>query len=316
MNTADQHVAQDAVYTLQTLRDWLRFGVSRFRAAGLVYGHGTQGPLDEAAFILLEALDLPVDDLNPWLEARLTMAERARIHALFSERISSRKPAAYLMGATYLQGRRFIVDERVIIPRSFLAELLFSGCFGAPDGSPGTLIEDPLAVRNVLDLCTGSGCLAILAAEAFPLAQVDAVDLSAGALAVAAKNVAAHEAGGRVSLVEGDLFAALKGRRYDLILTNPPYVMADAVAAFPPEYAAEPVMAHLGGADGLDLVHRILDQAKMHLTPNGGLICEIGSGRDALEAARPDLPLLWLDASGPEGQGEAEVFWITADGLP
>ncbi len=316
MDETKRQDAPDAVNTLHSLRDWLRHGVSRFREAGLVYGHGTQTALDETAFILLEALHLPVDDLNPWLEARLTMAERARIHVLFEERISSRRPAAYLMGATYLQGRRFIVDERVIIPRSFLAELLFSGCFGDADGSPGTLIEDPLAVRNVLDLCTGSGCLAILAAEAFPFAKVDAVDLSADALAVAAKNVAAHEAGGRVRLVESDLFSALNGRRYDLILTNPPYVTAAAVAAFPPEYAAEPVMAHLGGADGLDLVHRILAGAKAHLGPGGGLICEVGSGRAALEEACPELPLMWLDASGPEGQGEAEVFWITAEGLP
>lgn len=309
------NTAHDILPDLVTLRDWLRFAVSSFRKAGVVHGHGADSALDEAAFIILESLSLPVDDLGPWLDARLTMPERERINTLIEKRISTRKPAAYLMGATYLMGRRFRVDERVIVPRSFIAELLFSGSFGGTDGSPGTLIDDPHAVEHVLDLCTGSGCLAVLAAEAFPNAGIDAVDLSAEALALAHHNLADHGVGEQVSLIQSDLFAALKGRRYDLIITNPPYVTSDAVAAFPPEYAAEPMMAHLGGRDGLDLVHRILAGAKAHLTTTGGLLCEVGSGREALEAARPDLPFLWLDAEGTNSQGTGEVFWLPASAL-
>jgi ribosomal protein L3 glutamine methyltransferase len=314
----------DHVATLLTVRDWLRHCVTSFTGAsrmrGIAHGHGGGAALDEAAFLILEALSLPIDDINPWLEARLTLAERERIAGLIEARIATRKPLPYLLGATWLQGRRFRVDERVIVPRSFIAGLLFSGAFGADDGEPGTLIDDPLAITRVLDLCTGSGCLAILAADAFPNATIDAVDLSSDALEVARANIRDHGLEERITLFEGDLFAPLKRCRYDLIITNPPYVTRQAVTDFPPEYAAEPVMAHLGGEDGLDIVHRILDDAADHLTEGGGLICEVGSGRDALEAARPDLPLLWLDAEGHEGangeaQGEGEVFWLTREAL-
>jgi ribosomal protein L3 glutamine methyltransferase len=314
----------DPVDSLLTIRDWLRHGLTRFRKAGegrgLSHGHGGGAALDEAAFLILEALSLPIDDINPWLDARLTLAERERIAGLIEDRITTRKPLPYLLGATWLQGRRFRVDERVIVPRSFIAGLLFSDAFGSGEGEPGTLVEDPLAVTRVLDLCTGSGCLAILAADAFPNATIDAVDLSGEALEVARANVRDHGLEERITLFEGDLFQPLKRCRYDLIITNPPYVTRQAVMDFPPEYAAEPVMAHLGGEDGLDIVHRILDEAAVHLTEQGGLICEVGSGREVLEAARPDLPLLWLDAEGHEGadgeaQGEGEVFWITRAAL-
>jgi ribosomal protein L3 glutamine methyltransferase len=314
----------DPVTSLATIRDWLRYGLTRFRKTGdgqgLSHGHGGGAALDEAAFLILEALSLPIDDINPWLDARLTMAERERIAELIEARISTRKPLPYLLGATWLQGRRFRVDERVIVPRSFIAGLLFSGAFGSGAGEPGTLVDDPLAIARVLDLCTGSGCLAILAADAFPNATIDAVDLSGEALEVARTNVRDHGLEERITLFEGDLFAPLKRCRYDLIITNPPYVTRQAVAEFPPEYAAEPIMAHLGGEDGLDIVHRILEEAEAHLTDAGGLICEVGSGREALEVARPDLPLLWLDAEGHEGasgepQGEGEVFWITRAAL-
>jgi ribosomal protein L3 glutamine methyltransferase len=310
----------DPVASLVTIRDWLRYCLTRFRKAGeeqgLSHGHGGGAALDEAAFLILEALSLPVDDINPWLDARLTHSERERIAGLIEARISTRKPLPYLLGATWLQGRRFRVDERVIVPRSFIAGLLFSGAFGSAEGETGTLVDDPLAVTRVLDLCTGSGCLAILAADAFPNATIDAVDLSAAALEVARANVGDHGLEERITLFEGDLFAPLRRCRYDLIITNPPYVTRQAVMNFPPEYAAEPVMAHLGGDDGLDIVHRILEDAAAHLTEGGGLICEVGSGREALEAARPDLPLLWLDAEGHEGangeaQGAGEVFWVT-----
>jgi ribosomal protein L3 glutamine methyltransferase len=314
----------DPVESLLTIRDWLRFGLTRFRQAGegevLSHGHGGGAALDEVAFLILEALSLPIDDINPWLDARLTRPERERIAGLIEARISTRKPLPYLLGATWLQGRRFRVDERVIVPRSFIAGLLFSGAFGSGEGEPGTLVDDPLAITRVLDLCTGSGCLGILAADAFPNATIDAVDLSADALEVARANIRDHGLEERITLFEGDLFAPLKRCRYDLIITNPPYVTRQAVTAFPPEYAAEPVMAHLGGEDGLDIVHRILEEAAAHLTEEGGLICEVGSGREALETARPDLPMLWLDAEGHEGangdaQGEGEVFWLTRAAL-
>lgn len=292
---------------LITVRDLLRYAVSRFGAAKIAFGHGTTTALDEAAFILLEGLSLPIDDLAPWLEARLTRPERERLLGLIEARVTTRKPAPYLLGRAYIQGVPFRVDERVIIPRSYLGEMIMTGALAGDGAGP---VPDPFAVERVLDLCTGSGCLAILAAMAFPESAVDAVDLSGDALEVAKLNVADHEMGERVTLFQGDLFAPLKGRRYDLIITNPPYVAQGEVDAFPAEFKAEPVMAHLGGADGLDIVRRILREAGNHLTPDGGLLCEIGTGRDILEEEF-DLPFLWLDSQESEG----EVFWLTAQDL-
>jgi len=288
---------------LITVRDLLRYAVSQFSAAKLSYGHGTENALDEAAFLILEALRLPVDDINPWLDAKLTTPERESLLGLIEARVATRKPAAYLVGKAYIQGIPFRVDERVIIPRSFIAEMLL----GDELGNLG-LVPDAEAVESVLDLCTGSGCIAIIAANCFPNADVDAVDLSPDALEVAALNVADHEVEDRVRLLRGDLFAPLNGATYDLIITNPPYVAAAEVEAFPPEYASEPQMAHLGGETGLDLVLAILDEAGNHLSPEGGLICEIGTGRELLEAARPDLEFLWLDSENSQG----EVFWLSA----
>jgi len=199
----------------------------------------------------------------------------------------------------------------VIVPRSYIGELLEQHFGGERDDEGGSLIEDPFAVESVLDLCTGSGCLAILASRHFPNARIDAVDISKDALAVAARNVADHDLGDRVTLYRGDLFGPLGGKRYDLIISNPPYVDAEGMAALPRECRAEPRLAFDGGADGLDLVRRILREAAAHLTPQGGLLCEIGRGREALEAAFPQLPLLWLDTEDSEG----EVFWIAAADL-
>jgi ribosomal protein L3 glutamine methyltransferase len=296
-----------AIDDLVTLRDLLRYAVSRFNEAKLTYGHGTDNALDEAAFLLLEALRLPIDDLNPWLDARLTRAEREQLLALMDARVTTRRPAPYLVGRAYIQGIPFTVDERVIIPRSYIAELLLSGALG--EGGLG-LITDPTAPGAVLDLCSGGGSLAIIAAMMFPHASVDAVDLSTGALEVAKLNVDEHQLSDRISLIEGDLFAPLAGKRYDLIITNPPYVAAAEVEAFPPEYAHEPRMAHLGGDDGLDLVRRILAGAGHHLLTHGGLLCEIGTGRDILES-QFDLPFTWLDTEESEG----EVFWLSASAL-
>jgi ribosomal protein L3 glutamine methyltransferase len=291
-----------------TLRDLFRYAVSRFDAADLVFGHGTDNALDEAAFIVLEGLSLPVDRLDIFLDARLTQAEKDRLAGLIEARVRTRKPAAYLLNRTYIQGVPFYVDERCIVPRSFLGELLMTSLTDPDMG----LIEDPDAVKRVLDLCTGGGSLAILAARVFPNAQVDAVDLSTDALAVARRNIEEHGLEDRITARHGDLFAALPSHeRYDLIITNPPYVTQAAVDAFPPEYAAEPTMAHLGGRDGLDLVRRILDEAGERLSPQGALICEIGMGREALEASRPGLPALWLDTATSAG----EVFWIQAKDL-
>ena len=299
---------------LKTVRDYIRYGVSRFTEAGLSYGHGTTTAFDEAVFMVLEGLRLPIDQLEPYYDARLTTPERQRIAELLHARVSTRKPAPYLLNKAYIQGVPFYVDERVIVPRSYIGELLFSDLFGGEDDGDGddlTLVEDPTAVTRVLDLCTGSGCLAILAATVFPEAEVDAVDISPDALEVAKRNVADHGVEDRVHLHQGDLFAPLKNRKYDVIITNPPYVDAAAMAALPQEFRAEPTLALAGGADGLDIVRRIIKEAPKHLTPEGGLLCEFGTGREILEAGYPDLDFLWLETAESFG----EVFWLTRDQL-
>ncbi len=300
--------ANAAASQLVTVRDVLRWALSEFRAAKLVHGHGTTSALDEAAFLILETLHLPIDDINPWLDARLLGNERAGLAEIIRRRIETRLPAAYLVKRAYIHGLSFYVDERVIIPRSFLGELMFSGVFS---GAGASLIADPMDVASVLDLCTGSGCLAIIAAGLFPRADVDAVDLSSAALEVARINIDEHDFTNRINILEGDLLDAVEGRAYDLIITNPPYVAGPEVAAFPAEYGHEPVIAHLGGEDGLDIVRRILDRAADHLNPGGGLLCEVGTGRDALVAEYPHLDFLWLDTEESEG----EVLWITREQL-
>lgn len=293
---------------LRTIRDFLRYGVTEFTRAKLVFGHGTSTALDEAAFLILVALDLPHDELAPWLDCRLTLAERTRIHELITARVETRLPAPYLLNTAFIQGHRFYVDERVIVPRSFIGELM-AGRFEG-------LIDDPDAVASVLDLCTGSGCLAILAALAFPLAKVDASDISRDALDVARRNVRDYGLADRVRLLEGDLFEALSGAedggvRYGLIIANPPYVAKAEVAAFDPEYQAEPPIAHLGGEDGLDLVQRIVADAARYLETDGLLVVEIGTGRATFEASYPELDVVWLDTETSQG----EVFAISAAAL-
>jgi ribosomal protein L3 glutamine methyltransferase len=288
--------------SLDTLGDVFRLAVRRFRAARLAYGHGTTNARDEAAFLVLEGLRLPIDRLDPYLDLRPTAAERARLLTLIDARVSLRLPAPYLLGAAYMHGVRFHADRRALVPRSFIGDMLADGVLP---------IDDPGKVRRVLDLCTGSGCLAILAALAFPRARVDAADLSAPALALARRNVASHRLGDRIALHRGDLFAPLRGKRYDLIVSNPPYVDARAMARLPPEHRHEPRMALAAGDDGLDLVRRILAEAPRHLSRRGALICEIGRGRRRLEAAYPRLPFLWLDTE----QSEGEVFWISREDL-
>jgi ribosomal protein L3 glutamine methyltransferase len=282
---------------LITIRDFLRHAVSQFRAAKLVHGHGTTSVIDEAAFLILETLHLPVDDINPWLDARLLEAERKAVGSIVEARIATRKPAAYLLNKTYMHGVPFYVDERVIVPRSYIGDFLVQGL---PDASnvPG----------QILDLCTGSGCLAILAHNYFPDAQIDATDISEDALDVARINVRDHHAQDAITLHHGDLFVPLQGKRYDLILANPPYVAKAETDAFPPEYRAEPLIAHVSGNDGLDITRRILKDVAGHLKPGGLLICEIGTGREMLEAEYPELALEWLDTE----QSMGEVFALRA----
>jgi ribosomal protein L3 glutamine methyltransferase len=290
---------------LETIIDLVRYAVSRFRAAKLAFAHGTTDPVAEAAFLVGEALHLPPERFDAFSRAHVTAKERAEVLRLIAARIRTRKPAAYLVRKTYVQGVPFYVDERVIVPRSYLGELLAGDLFGED------ALVDPDRVTRVLDLCTGSGCLAILAALRFPDATVDAVDISKDALAVARINVDAHGLKDRVRLVRGDLFAPLGDARYDLILTNPPYVDAAGLKGLPPECRHEPRLALAGGADGLKIVRRIIDEAPRHLTDTGGLMCEVGRGRAAVERAYPDKRFLWLDTEESSG----EVFWIDANGL-
>jgi ribosomal protein L3 glutamine methyltransferase len=294
---------------LLTLFDFVRYAVSRFAQANLVFAHGTTDPVAEAAFLVGESLHLHPDQFEQFAHARVTAAEAKQILALIERRISTRKPAAYLVNKVYMRGLPFYVDERSIVPRSFIGELLDTHFGGDEDAT--SLIGDPIEVTRVLDLCTGSGCLAILGARHFADAVVDAVDISSDALAVAARNVADHGLEHRITLHRGDLFAPLSGQRYDLIISNPPYVDAEGMADLPAECRAEPKLALDGGPDGLDIVVRILKHAKAHLNPQGGLLCEVGRGRDNLEAGYPQLPLLWLDTEDSEG----EVFWIAASDL-
>ncbi len=293
-----------AQHELITVRDFIRYAVSRFNAAHLFFGHGSDNAWDEAVYLTLHTLHLPLDRLEPFLDARLLPDERVRLLDLYSRRCQDRLPAAYLTNEAWLGDDRFYVDERVIVPRSFIAELL--------DEQLAPWIGDPWAVENALDLCTGSGCLAIKLALNFPNAQVDAVDLSQDALAVAERNIADYRLADRVHPVHSDAFAALAGRRYDLIISNPPYVDAESVDALPPEYLHEPEMALGSGDDGLDFTRIILAEAKKHLSEDGILVVEIGHNRAALEAAFPDLPFTWLDTAA----GDEYVFLLNAADLP
>jgi ribosomal protein L3 glutamine methyltransferase len=295
---------------LVTLLDFVRYATSRFSEAKLTFAHGTTDPVAEAAFLVCETLHLHPDQFESFATARVAAHEARSILDLIARRVSSGKPAAYLVNKIYMGGLPFYVDERVIVPRSFIGEILDSH-FGGQDGEGPALIGDADVVENVLELCTGSGCLAILASRTFPNAEIDAVDISKDALAVAARNVADFGLGDQVMLHRGDLYAPVADKRYDLIIANPPYVDAEGMAGLPRECRAEPKLAFDGGADGLDVIRRILDQATQHLTAEGGLLCEVGRCRSALEAAYPRTEFLWLETEDSEG----EVFWATASDL-
>jgi ribosomal protein L3 glutamine methyltransferase len=293
-----------AISELSTVRDYLRYAVSRFTAAGLFFGHGSDNAWDEAVYLTLHTLNLPLDRLDPFLDAHLLTSERAALLEIYRRRCEDRLPAAYLTNEAWLGEHRFYVDDRVIVPRSFIAELL--------NEQLSPWVEDPWAIGSALDLCTGSGCLAILTALAFPEARVDAVDLSKEAISVAERNVEEYQLSERIEIIQSDAFTKLQGRRYDLIISNPPYVNADSVAALPPEYLHEPVMALGSGQDGLDFTRIILREARKHLNPEGLLVVEIGHNRVELEAAYPTLPFTWLDTAA----GDEFVFLLHAADLP
>ena len=287
-----------------TLRDVLRYATTRFNSANLFFGHGSTNAYDEAAYLLLHTLRLPLDRLDPFLDARLLPEEVAALLKVVERRAAERVPAAYITHEAWLGDYRFYVDERVIVPRSFIAELIpeqFSPYFSDPDD-----------VASVLELCTGSGCLAILLADAFQNAQVDALDLSDEALAVAQRNVADYQLQDRIALLQSDLYDALQpDKRHDLIVSNPPYVNALSMTKLPPEYRCEPQMALAGGEDGMDLVRRIVDGARTRLKPRGVLVVEVGNERAHAEAAFPELELTWLTTSA----GDDMVFLVTAEQL-
>ena len=288
---------------LHTLRDWLRYSVSAFNEAQLTFGHGSANAYDEAVYLILHTLHLPLDTLTPFLDARLTLREKNVLLEMLKKRVDKKIPAAYLTHEAWLGDFNFYVDERVIIPRSHIAELLRERL--------QPWVEEPERVSSVLDMCTGSSCLAIVAAHAFPNAHVDAVDLSAEALQVAQRNVDNYHLARRITLIQSDLFTQLKGKKYDVIISNPPYVDAESVAALPAEYLHEPALALGSGDDGLDATRAILQHAAAHLKPHGMLIVEIGHNKNALEAAYPNLPFIWLEVSA----GDEFVFMLRREDL-
>lgn len=291
------------IHELETVRDWLRWAVTRFTEAKLAFGHGTDNAWDEAAYLVLHTLSLPLDRLEPFLDARVTQAERARLAEILARRIDARVPAAYLTREAWLGEFRFTVDERVIVPRSHIAGLL-------PDAL-APWIPDPEAVESALDLCTGSGCLAIVLAHAYPRADVDAADLSSDALAVAQRNVADYGLHDRINLIRSDLYSNLVEKSYALIISNPPYVTDRAMETLPVEYRHEPPLALAGGEDGLDAVRGIVRDAPRFLDPGGLLVVEIGHGRAAVESAWPRMPFVWLAAGGADDA----VFAIAREDL-
>jgi ribosomal protein L3 glutamine methyltransferase len=286
-----------------TPRDLLRYAVTRFNTAKLFFGHGSVEALDEAAYLILHTLKLPLDKLDPFLDARLLAEEVLQVLAVIERRAVERVPAAYITNEAWLGTYAFYVDERVIVPRSFIAELVPN------QFSPW--VQDPYAVENILELCTGSGCLAIMMADAFPDSVVDAVDISPDALAVAEHNIREYKLEGRVNPIESDLYANVPFKKYDLIITNPPYVNSDSMSKLPQEYLREPQIALAGGADGMDLVRKIVEGAADYLTPDGILMVEIGNERDYAEAAFGHLGLTWVTTSA----GDDMVFLLTADQL-
>lgn len=295
---------QQAITHLLTIRDWLRYSVSRFEEAGIFFGHGTDNAYDESVWLIMSALHLPMDTLENFFDARITPAEAKHLAQLIERRVTERTPTAYLLREAWLKGFKFYVDERVIVPRSFIAELLENGLH--------PWIEYQEMVESAADICTGSGCLGVFLAHTFPNAAVDVVDISPDAIAVANINIKNYGLEEQVTAIESDMFTALAGKTYDLIISNPPYVDAPSMAILPQEYRNEPQIALGSGNDGLDHTHTLLNEAGKHLNAGGLLIVEIGHNRDALLAAYPDMPFTWLEVDS----GNEFVFMLTKEQLP
>lgn len=292
----------EVLVSLKTVQDFFRYAVSQFNQAELFFGHGNDNAYDEAAYLILHTLHLPLDTLEPFLHARLLTDEKVRLLQLIHRRVEERIPVSYLTHQAWQGEYEFYVDERVIVPRSFIYELL---------GEPlKPWIEYEELIHNALDLCTGSGALAIQMAHVYPEATIDAVDISLDALEVAGINVEAYGLEDRIHLIHTDLFTGLE-KTYDLIVSNPPYVDAESVAELPEEYLHEPELALGSGIDGLDITRQIIQQAAKYLNPQGVLLVEIGHNRDVLEQAFPELPFTWLNTSG----GDGFVFLLTREDL-
>ncbi len=300
----DDHEHSGPLVELVTLRDWLRYAITRFNRAGLFFGHGSDNAWDEAVYLLLHTLALPLDRLEPFLDACIPIEERIELLEVIERRVTTHEPAAYITGEAWLGPYRFKVDPRVIVPRSYFAALLAEGL--AP------WVDDPTRIIHAADICTGSGCLAILMADAFPAATIDAVDLSADALDVARENVADYGLQEQITLHQGDTFAPLGDKRYDLIISNPPYVTAADMATLPDEYRHEPEMSLASGEDGLDVVRKLIAGAREHLTPEGLLLVEVGYNRDIVEAAFPELPFTWI----ADEHADDKIFVLHARELP
>jgi ribosomal protein L3 glutamine methyltransferase len=293
----------DAQANLRTLRDVLRFAVTRFNESHVFFGHGQADAFDEAVFLVMRSLNLPIERLDVFLDAYLTHAEINTLLQQIDLRVKKRVPVAYILKEAWLQDYKFHIDERAIIPRSFIAELL------KDELQPW--VADPTKVTDVLDLCTGSGCLAVMAADVFPRAKVDAVDLSKDALQVAKKNVAEYRLEDRITLHEGDLFTPVAAHRYDVVLCNPPYVTDASMARLPKEYTHEPKIALAGGADGMNVIKRLLREARSHLKRGGVLIVEVGGERATVEKQFKDVPMTWLTTSA----GDDMVFMTRQEEL-
>ena len=292
----------EILVSLKTVQDFFRYAVSQFNNAELFFGHGNDNDYDESAYLILHTLHLPLDTLEPFLQARLLTDEKVRLLQLIHRRVEERIPVSYLTHQAWQGEYEFYVDERVIVPRSFIYELL---------GEPlKPWIEYEELIHNALDLCTGSGALAIQMAHVYPEATIDAVDISLDALEVAGINVEAYGLEDRIHLIHTDLFTGLE-KTYDLIVSNPPYVDAESVAELPEEYLHEPELALGSGIDGLDITRQIIQQAAKYLNPQGVLLVEIGHNRDVLEQAFPELPFTWLNTSG----GDGFVFLLTREDL-
>jgi ribosomal protein L3 glutamine methyltransferase len=288
---------------LITIRDWLRFTVSQFEASNIFFGHGTNNSYDEAVWLVMSALHLPHESLDNFLDATITENERKHLAHLVEQRITKHIPTAYLLQEAWLQGFKFYVDKRVIVPRSFIAELL--------QESLSPWIEYPEMVESAVDICTGSGCLGVLLAHAFPNTSVDIVDLSSDAIAVSNINIANYGLEDQITAIQSDMFTALKGKTYDLIISNPPYVDAASMRQLPAEYRNEPQLALGSGNDGLDHTHTLLKEAAQYLNDGGFLVGEIGHNRDALLAAYPHLAFTWLEVS----VGNEFVFLLSKEQL-